>query len=195
MPTSVIGIHLNLLPIRRDPAIVADPTPEERRYLDELAHLARARRPATSGSRAPGRRPWPSASPIRRPGSPPGSSRSSAPGRTAAATSSPCSAEDQLLANIALYWFTGAIGSSFWPYYARLHGPWPIPDGATRRRARRATAEFPREILRPPRSLAARTFTDIRRWSVMAKGGHFAAMEQPEALADEIRAFFRPLRG
>ena len=34
----LIGIHLNLLPVRRDPAIVADPTPEERRYLDELAH-------------------------------------------------------------------------------------------------------------------------------------------------------------
>ena len=36
---------------------------------------------------------------------------------------------DQLLANISLYWFTGAIGSSFWPYYARMHGPWPIPMG------------------------------------------------------------------
>ena len=56
-------------------------------------------------------------------------------------------------------------------------------------------AEFPREILRPPRSLAQRTYTDIRRWSVMPKGGHFAAMEQPEALAHEIREHFRPLRG
>jgi len=54
--------------------------------------------------------------------------------------------------------------------------------------------EFPREILRPPRSLAERMFVDIRRWTVMKRGGHFAAMEQPEALAEEIRAFFRPLR-
>ena len=38
---------------------------------------------------------------------------------------------DEMLANISLYWFTGAIGSSFWPYYARMHGPWPIPDGET----------------------------------------------------------------
>jgi microsomal epoxide hydrolase len=38
-----------------------------------------------------------------------------------------------------------------------------------------------------------RAFTDIRRWSVMPKGGHFAALEQPAALAREIRAFFRPL--
>jgi len=36
---------------------------------------------------------------------------------------------DDLLANITLYWATAAIGSSFWPYYARLHGPWPIPAG------------------------------------------------------------------
>jgi microsomal epoxide hydrolase len=54
--------------------------------------------------------------------------------------------------------------------------------------------EFPREILRPPRSVAERTFGNIRRWSVMERGGHFAAMEQPDALAREIRAFFRPLR-
>ena len=55
-------------------------------------------------------------------------------------------------------------------------------------------AEFPREILRPPRSLAERTYTDIRRWTRMPKGGHFAALEQPEALAHEIREFFSDLR-
>ena len=55
-------------------------------------------------------------------------------------------------------------------------------------------AAFPREILRPPRSAAQRMYTDIRRWSVMPKGGHFAAMEQPEALAREIVEFFRELR-
>jgi len=49
--------------------------------------------------------------------------------------------------------------------------------------------------LRPPRSLAARTYTDIRRWTDMPRGGHFAAMEQPEALAHEVQTFFRPLRG
>jgi pimeloyl-ACP methyl ester carboxylesterase len=55
-------------------------------------------------------------------------------------------------------------------------------------------AQFPREIIRPPRLLAARTYSDIRRWSVMPRGGHFAALEQPEALANEVREFFRPLR-
>jgi len=54
-------------------------------------------------------------------------------------------------------------------------------------------AEFPKEILRPPRSLAAKAYTDIRRWSVMPRGGHFAALEEPRALAAEIAAFFGSL--
>jgi microsomal epoxide hydrolase len=101
--------------------------------------------------------------------------------------------KDELLANISFYWFTGAIGSSFWPYYTVRHRPWPIPDGRTID-VPTAYAQFPAEILRPPRSLAQRTYTDIRRWTVMPHGGHFAALEQPEALANEVREFFRPLR-
>jgi pimeloyl-ACP methyl ester carboxylesterase len=100
---------------------------------------------------------------------------------------------DELLSNIMLYWATGAIGSSFWPYYARAHSPWPIPDGA-KIMVPTGYAEFPAEILHPPRSLAERTYGNIQRWTKMAKGGHFAALEQPELLAKEIREFFRPLR-
>jgi pimeloyl-ACP methyl ester carboxylesterase len=77
-------------------------------------------------------------------------------------------------------------------YYARMHGPWPIPAGRTMD-VPTGYAQFPREIIRPPRSLAARTYSDIQRWSVMPRGGHFAALEQPEALANEVREFFRPL--
>ncbi|SDE04581.1 epoxide hydrolase [Ruegeria marina] len=99
---------------------------------------------------------------------------------------------DRMLANISLYWFTGAIGSSFWPYYARLHGDWPVPDGA-QVRVPMGHAAFPREIRRPEREAAAQMFPDIRRWTGMEKGGHFAAMEQPAALAAEIRAFFADL--
>ena len=94
---------------------------------------------------------------------------------------------DEMLGDISLYWFTNCIGASFWPYYARMHGPWPI-DG--RIDVPMAYCEFPREILRPPRKTAQRVFTDIRRWTVMPRGGHFAALEQPSALAGEIRAFF-----
>ena len=100
---------------------------------------------------------------------------------------------DEMLTNVSLYWFTGAIGSSFWPYYAVRHGAWPIPPGAEIS-VPTGYAEFPREIMRPPRSVAERIYTNMKRWSVMPAGGHFAALEQPEALAREIREFFRPLR-
>lgn len=60
----------------------------------------------------------------------------------------------------------GAIGSSFWPYYARMHGPWPIPDGA-RIQVPMGYAEFPKEILRPPRS-SSRNFW--RRKSASSSG-------------------------
>jgi pimeloyl-ACP methyl ester carboxylesterase len=188
----MIGIHLNLLPLRRDPAMVADPTRDERAYLEELKVFLKEE---TGYQWIQGTRPQTLAFAL-----------SDSPVGLAAwiiekfRAWSDCGGDlesvftkDQLLANIALYWFTGAIGSSFWPYYARMHGPWPIPDGATID-VPTGYAAFPREILRPPRSMAERVFTDIRRWTVMRKGGHFAAMEQPEALADDIRAFFRPLR-
>jgi hypothetical protein len=54
-------------------------------------------------------------------------------------------------------------------------------------------AIFPREIMRPPRAWAERLY-NVTRWTAMPAGGHFAAMEDPAALVDEIRAFFRPLR-
>ena len=100
--------------------------------------------------------------------------------------------KDILLTNVMLYWVTGAIGSSFWPYYARAHSAWPISE---RRPVRVPTAyaSFPREILHPPRAWAERVY-DIRRWTAMPAGGHFAALEEPEALAADIRAFFRDLR-
>ena len=100
--------------------------------------------------------------------------------------------KDTLLTNVTLYWVTGAINSSFWPYYARVHRPWPLPDGK-RITVPTAYAAFPREILLPPRAWAERSY-NIQRWTVMPSGGHFAALEEPEALAADIRAFFRPLR-
>jgi microsomal epoxide hydrolase len=100
---------------------------------------------------------------------------------------------DVLLTNIMLYWITGAIGSSFWPYYARLHEPWIVPPGH-QVMVPTGYAAFPREILTPPRSLAELTYGNITRWTPMPSGGHFAALEAPQQLAAEIRAFFRPMR-
>ena len=191
-PDRLIGIHLNMMPLRRDPKMVADPTSEEQKYLEQLAIWLKDE---TGYQWIQGTRPQTLAF-----------SLTDSPAGLAAwiiekfRAWSDCSGDlesvftkDELLANIGLYWFTGAIGSSFWPYYARMHRPWPVPDNA-KIAVPTGYSEFPREMLRPPRSLAARTYTDIRRWTVMARGGHFAAMEQPEALAAEIRDFFRPLR-
>ncbi|MFO1071643.1 MAG: alpha/beta fold hydrolase [Geminicoccaceae bacterium] len=187
----LLGIHLNLLPLRRDLVAADAASPEERCYLEELARWLREE----AGYQAiQGTRPQTLAFAL-----------TDSPAGLAAwivekfRVWSDCGGDveavfgkDELLANIALYWFTGAIGSSFWPYYARMHGPWPIPDGGVA--VPTGYAAFPHEILQPPRSAAERMFKDIRRWTPMARGGHFAAMEQPEALAEEIRAFFRPLR-
>jgi len=100
--------------------------------------------------------------------------------------------KDELLTNVMLYWVTGAIGSSFWPYYSRRHAGSPIPADA-RIETPTAYARFPREILCPPRAWAERAY-NIRRWTDMPAGGHFAALEEPAALAADIRAFFKDLR-
>jgi pimeloyl-ACP methyl ester carboxylesterase len=188
----LIGIHLNLMPLRRDPTIVTDPTPDEQKFLEELTAWLKD---GTGYQWVQGTRPQTLAFAL-----------TDSPAGLAAwivdkfRAWSDCGGDldsaftkDTLLANISLYWFTGAIGSSFWPYYSRRHRPWPIPDGCPIA-VPTGYCEFPREMLRPPRSLAARTYTDIRRWKVFSRGGHFAALEQPEALAEELREFFRPLR-
>ena len=59
---------------------------------------------------------------------------------------------DDLLTNVMLYWTTGAINSSFWPYYAIRHDPWPLP--AERIETPTAYASFPRETRHPPRHFA-----------------------------------------
>ena len=188
----MIGIHLNLLPVRRDPQMLSNPTAEEKRYLAELTHFLKEE---TGYQWIQGTRPQTLAFGLA--DSPVGLAAwlvekfrawTDCGGDPANAIS-----RDDMLADITLYWATGAIGSSFWPYYARMHGPWPIPEGSIA--VPTGYVEFPKEILRPPRSVAERVFKDIRRWTVMEKGGHFAALEQPEALAREIREFFRPLRG
>jgi pimeloyl-ACP methyl ester carboxylesterase len=187
----LIGIHLNLLAVRRDRKVLSDPTPEEKAFLGELDVWLKEE---TGYQWIQGTRPQTLAFAL-----------TDSPAGLAAwivekfRAWSDCDGDvesvfsrDHLLANIALYWFTGAIGSSFWPYYARMHGPWPVPAGGVK--VPMGYAAFPREILRPPRSMAENMYTDIRRWTAMPKGGHFAAMEQPEALAREIVEFFRPLR-
>jgi microsomal epoxide hydrolase len=96
--------------------------------------------------------------------------------------------KDQLLTNVTIYWVTESINSSTRLYYESRHHPWR-PDPNKRIETPTGAAIFPAEILRPPRRWAESTY-NIQRWTVMPKGGHFAAMEEPELLAQDIRAFF-----
>ena len=185
-PDRVLGIHLNLLTIPRDPNLVPA-TPQEAAYL---AQLRRFMKDGMGYQWIQGTRPQTLAYALT--DSPAGLVAWIAEKFRAWSDTPP--GRDDLLANTSLYWFTGAIGSSFWPYYARMHQGWPIPEGGTID-VPAGYAEFPKEILSPPRSLAAKTYTRLERWTRMEKGGHFAALEQPQALAAEIEAFFRPLAG
>ena len=187
------GIHLNMIPIPRDPAAIPDTAPPDQlAYRRELEEFLKEE---TGYQWIQGTRPQTLAFALN--DSPTGLAawivekfRNWSDGGGSIEASF---RRDDVLANISLYWFTQCIGSSFWPYYARMHGPWPFPPGEAVT-APTGYCQFPREIVRPPRSLAERAFSDIRRWTVMERGGHFAAMEQPRALAEEIRSFFRPLR-
>jgi pimeloyl-ACP methyl ester carboxylesterase len=191
-PERLIGIHLNMLAVRRDPKMLQNPTAEDKTYLDQLNHFLKEE---TGYQWIQGTKPTTLAFGLT--DSPAGLAAwivekfhtwTDCGGNIETAVS-----RDEMLANITLYWATGAIGSSFWPYYDRLHSGWPIPDGA-RIETPTGYAELPKEILRPPRSVAEGVYANIQRWTIMEKGGHFAALEQPEALAREVRAFFRPLR-
>jgi pimeloyl-ACP methyl ester carboxylesterase len=99
---------------------------------------------------------------------------------------------DQMLTNVMLYWLTGTAGSSARIYYERAHAEYwgnPPEPSATPT----ALAVFPRDNLIPLRHIADRT-NHIVQWTEYDRGGHFAAMEQPDLLVNDIQRFFRTLR-
>ena len=98
---------------------------------------------------------------------------------------------DEMLTDITVYWVTGTATSSARLYYeSRVTAtgqPDPyieVPVGA---------ALFPKEITLPPRKWAEARY-NIVRWTEMPRGGHFAALEEPELLVEDVRAFFGDLR-
>lgn len=100
--------------------------------------------------------------------------------------------QDDLLTNIMLYWVTRTIGSSMFNYHADARSPSLTP--ADRVAVPVGLALFPAEPGGiPPRSLAERTL-NVQRWTEMPRGGHFAALEEPELYAAEVAGFFGPLR-
>ena len=100
---------------------------------------------------------------------------------------------DQLLTNITIYWLTRTAGSSARLYYeaaAARAGSRPAPAVSA---APTGVAVFPEEIAAPVRRLAEQS-NNIVHWSEFDRGGHFAAMEEPDLLIGDVRLFFRALR-
>ncbi|WP_112238814.1 epoxide hydrolase family protein [Kribbella monticola] len=97
---------------------------------------------------------------------------------------------DHLLTNVSLYWFTRTAGSAARIYYERNHAAssGPIEPSTTPT----ALADFPDDNFIPLRHIAEKT-NNIVRWTSYPSGGHFAALEEPEFLVTDIRAFFRDL--
>ncbi|MEO6123257.1 MAG: epoxide hydrolase family protein [Ilumatobacteraceae bacterium] len=98
---------------------------------------------------------------------------------------------EQLLANLTLYWVTGTINSSIRLYFeSQQSGRFPpferveVPTGC---------AVFPGEIISMPQAWA-RNLYNVTRYTTFDRGGHFAAMEEPDLFIDDVRAFFRTVR-
>jgi pimeloyl-ACP methyl ester carboxylesterase len=102
---------------------------------------------------------------------------------------------ERVVDNITLYWLTGTGASAARSYWesgqaqARAAGhappPVPVPVGFT---------TFPDEIFRAPRSWVEMSYPNLTYFNEVDKGGHFAAWEEPELFASELRATFSPLR-
>lgn len=98
---------------------------------------------------------------------------------------------DELLTNITVYWVTGTINASTRMYYESMKSK---RFGAAERVEQPVgVANFPKELYRPARVWCESRY-NVQRWEVFPRGGHFAAMEQPEVLVGEIREFFRSVR-
>jgi pimeloyl-ACP methyl ester carboxylesterase len=96
---------------------------------------------------------------------------------------------DELLDDVMMYWITASAASSARMYWESFNwsnrpGRVELPTGV---------AAFPREIFRPPRHWCEANY-NIARWTVMPRGGHFAAFEQPELFVDDVRTFFATVR-
>lgn len=97
--------------------------------------------------------------------------------------------KDELLANITLYWVTETITSSTRLYYETAKAGHTGPtDGYVETPT--AVAAFPKELRLPPRSWVENHF-NVVQWTEMPRGGHFAAMEEPELLVEDVRTFTR----
>jgi pimeloyl-ACP methyl ester carboxylesterase len=99
---------------------------------------------------------------------------------------------DELLTNVSVYWFSGNVAATLRMYEENARQPLRFGSGE-RIRPSLAYARFPKEIVTPPREWVERVFKVVR-WTEMPAGGHFAALEQPRALAVDIHEAFSEFR-
>lgn len=104
--------------------------------------------------------------------------------------------KDELLTNITIYWATQTINSAFRLYYeAAVDIQQENKDRTTRKlEVPTAVAIFPKDLVPAPREFAERLF-DVQQWTEMPMGGHFAAMEQPDLFAKDVRKFAKSQQG
>ena len=100
--------------------------------------------------------------------------------------------KDQLLTNIMLYWVPETANSSCRLYYETMRAGQVPARGVPRRRADRLR-DLPAARSSSRRAPGSERIYNVQRWTRFPSGGHFAAMEEPSALVDDVRAFFRPL--
>jgi pimeloyl-ACP methyl ester carboxylesterase len=100
--------------------------------------------------------------------------------------------KDELLTNVMIYWTTQSITSSTRLYCETMRSG-RFAATAGRIEVPTAGAIFAKEIYKAPRKWVEATF-NLKHWSVFPKGGHFAALEEPKLLVDDVREFFRELR-
>ncbi|TWH74848.1 microsomal epoxide hydrolase [Modestobacter roseus] len=192
-PTGLAGMHLNMAMFWPTPQEMAEATPEEQqmlteaRYYDEvLSGYAKqmSTRPQTIGyalSDSPvGLAAW-----IYAMFQDVGGARGDAEAVFDV---------DEMIDDVMLYWLTGTAASSARMYWELAQGQWGPPAGAAPIDLPTGITIMPGEYVRKSRRWVERRYTDLLHFDQVAAGGHFAALEQPELLVEEIRTTFRRLR-
>jgi pimeloyl-ACP methyl ester carboxylesterase len=184
-PERVAGVHLNMGAVRQ--GIFDDPTPAEQANLRAAREFQRTGR-GYSGQQAT------------RPQTLGYGLTDSPAGQAAWIAEKYCSWTDggglpetavtrqQILDEISVYWFTASATSSarlYWESFADFRDQVTAPSGLS---------VYPADIARPSRREAEQRFTDLRWFEELPRGGHFAALEQPASLVEQIRGFFRLVR-
>ena len=193
-PDRLSGIHLNMLPVRRDPKMVSNPTREESRYLEELQLWLKEE---TGYQWIQGTRPQTLAFALT--DSPVGLA-SFFLDKFNEWTYSGGNAEksltkDEMLDDISLYWFTDTAVSSAQLYWENNNNNFNVVEQKTREiKVPVAVTVFPGEIYQAPKSWTEKAYPNLIYFNQAKKGGHFASWEEPQVFAQELREAFRSLR-